>query len=206
MHKITNALAVLFVFAGFSAASAAEAVIGAVDRCQGACVGIHGDLRESLTRGVVVRRMETVSTGAGGRLELAFIDGSRLTVGEQAEVVLDQFVYNPGGPSLFHAAIVGPFRFISGRLAKGASRAASVTTPFAVLGLRGTDVWGGPLDGINGVLLFEGVVTVSSAGSIAVLSAPGQGTNIAGPGAAPGPVTNWPAAKVARALATVAFQ
>jgi hypothetical protein len=74
------------------------------------------------------------------------------------------------------------------------------------LGVRGTDVWGGPIDRRYGVLLLEGVVEVTNAAGSVVLRTPGEGTNIAAPGTAPGAVTRWPGDKVARALATVSFR
>ncbi len=186
-------------------ASAAEAVIGNVVRAQGPCSGVSAGVRESLVAGANVHLKEVISTGTAARLELVFHDGTHLTVGEHAKVVLDDFVYQTASMSRFHAAVTGPFRYISGKLATGATHQASITTPFAVLGVRGTDFWGGPIDATNGVLLFDGVVSVSNAAGAVVLSAPGQGTNVGGANVAPGAVTDWPADKVARALATVAF-
>jgi len=82
-----------------------------------------------------------------------------------------------------------------------------VTTPVAAVGIRGTEFWGGPIDDqALGVFLIEGAVSVSNAAGQQILSLPGQGTNIAAPGAAPGPVTIWPPDKVNRALATVTFR
>jgi hypothetical protein len=78
-------------------------------------------------------------------------------------------------------------------------------TPVVEIGIRGTDFWTGPIDGQFGVLLLEGAVSVSNAAGAVVLDQPGEGTNIAGPGSAPGPVTQWPQQKVDRALAEVAF-
>jgi hypothetical protein len=49
-------------------------------------------------------------------------------------------------------------------------------------------------------------VSVSNAAGQQVLNLPGQGTNIAAPGAAPGPVTFWPPDKIGRAMATVTFR
>jgi hypothetical protein len=83
----------------------------------------------------------------------------------------------------------------------------AVATPFATIGVRGTEFWGGPIDDqVLGVFLIEGAVSVSNAAGRQILSQRGQGTNIARRGAAPGPVTIWPQDKVDRAITTVAFQ
>jgi hypothetical protein len=42
-----------------------------------------------------------------------------------------------------------------------------------------------------GVFLIEEAVSVPNAAGQQILNLPGQGTNIAAPGAAPGPVTFW---------------
>jgi hypothetical protein len=82
-----------------------------------------------------------------------------------------------------------------------------VTTPFATVGIRGTEFWGGPIDDqALGVFLIDGIVSVSNAAGQQILNRPGQGTNIATPGMAPGPVTFWPQDKVNRAIATVTFR
>ncbi len=80
-----------------------------------------------------------------------------------------------------------------------------MTTPFAVIGIRGTDFWSGPIDGAFGVLLLEGAVSVTNTAGTVSLTVPGQGTNLTGPDQAPGAVTIWPQDKADRALATVAF-
>jgi len=57
-----------------------------------------------------------------------------------------------------------------------------------------------------GVFLIEGAVRVSNTAGAQTLNQPGQGTNIARRGAAPGPITFWPQDKVNRAIAAVTFQ
>ena len=82
-----------------------------------------------------------------------------------------------------------------------------MTTPVAAIGVRGTEFWGGPIDAqVLGVFLIEGAVRVSNAAGAQILNRPGQGTNIARPGAAPGPITFWPQDKVNRAIVAVTFQ
>ena len=148
---------------------------------------------------------EVVSTGDAARLEVTFADNTRLTLGEKAKLTLDTYLFHAAaGSGAIKFGVVGAFRFLSGRLSKLASADASVTTPFATVGIRGTEFWGGPID--NQVLGVEGIVSVSNAAGQQILNRPGQGTNINTPGAAPGPVTLWPPDKVNRAIATVTFR
>ena len=111
------------------------------------------------------------------------------------------------GKGTIKFGLVGAFRFVSGQVSKLASADVSMTTPVAVVGIRGSEFWGGPIDDqALGVFLIEGAVSVSNAAGQQVLNLPGQGTNIAAPCAAPGPVTFWPPDKIGRAIATVTFR
>ena len=187
---------------------AAQGAIGAVSRIQGDSNGTRGGATRALGLNESVFLNEVVSTGEAARLELTFTDNTRLTLGEKAKLTLDRYVFNPAARSrTIKFGVVGAFRFLSGQSSKLANSNVSVTTPVATIGIRGTEFWGGPIDNQTlGVFLIEGTVSVSNAAGQQILSQPGQGTNIATPGAAPGPVTFWPPDKVNRALATVMFR
>src|SRR5450755_1572808 len=45
--------------------------------------------------GVDVKANEAITTGAADRAHLLFLDGSSLTVGPQARLIIDKFIYDP---------------------------------------------------------------------------------------------------------------
>lgn len=180
--------------------SIAATAIGTIDRVQGPCSGIVEGSAEDLAAGAAVYLDEKITTGADARLAVTFADGTALTIGEKANITLDQFVYAPGGEDKFHATVIGAFRFISG--SPDPSREASITTTVATIGIRGTDFWGGPIDNAAGVVLLAGALTVTTAGGSIDLEAVNSGVDIAGPTMT---VTNWTEDKRQRALATVTF-
>ena len=188
--------------------AAAQEAIGAVSRIQGEANGTRGGATRALGLNAPVFLNEIVSTGDGARLEVTFADDTRVTVGEKAKLTLDTFVFDPAaGNGAIKFGVTGALRFVSGKLTKLASSDVKVNTGVATLGIRGTEFWGGPIDDqALGVFLVTGVVSVSNAAGEQILSRPGQGTNIATPGSAPGPVTFWPQDKVDRAVATVTFR
>ena len=195
------------LLAGLLASPAMAATpVGAVSRVQGACSGTVEGTTRTLIADAPVHLAEEIVTGAGARLAVALDDGTVLTLGENARLVIDAFVYDPEGASSLSAAVSGAFRYVSGALAPDASRAATVTTPVAVIAVRGTSFWGGPIDGGFGIALFEGSISVTSGGVTTVLEAPGSGVNLPAVGGPPGPVTIWPSEKVERAAATVTFE
>jgi hypothetical protein len=89
---------------------------------------------------------DQVQTGAGSQLQMLLLDRTIFTVGANARVTIDRFVYDPAANSRSVAVNVahGAFRFMSGRALGKPSGAVSVRTPVAAIGVRGT--------------IFEGVV------------------------------------------------
>ena len=207
LHRLII-IAVAFLSGFASNQVAAQEEIGTITRIQGEASGTRGGATRTLSLNTSVIKNETVSTRAAARLEVTFKDNTRLTLGENAKLTLDRYVFDPAARrGTIRFRLVGAFRFVSGQVSKLAHSDVSVTTPVATIGIRGTEFWGGPIDHqALGVFLIDGAVRVSNAAGVQVLNRPGQGTNIARPGAAPGPVTFWPQDKVNRAISTVTFQ
>lgn len=207
LHRLI-VIAMMLLFGFVSGQAAAQEAIGVVSRIQGEARGTRGGTTRALGLNASVFLNETVSTGEAARLEVTFIDDTRLIIGEKAKLTLDTYVFDPAaGSGTIKFGVAGALRFVSGKLTKLASADVSVTTAVATLGIRGTEFWGGPIDDqALGVFLIEGAVSVSNAAGEQILRQPGQGTNIATPGSAPGPVTVWPQDKVNRAVATVTFR
>ena len=204
MFRATLAFVAL-VSGGLAAGIAsADDQAGEISHAKGSSIGTIGETKQPLDLGSSVFMNEVLATGDAARLEITFLDTTRLTLGEKASVRIDSFVYSGGKTRVLKLAAAGALRFISGG-AKSAGAQVSLRTPVAVIGIRGTDFWTGPIDGQFGVLLLDGAVTVSNTAGAVVLDQPGEGTNIAGPGSAPGQVTQGPQQKVDRALAAVAF-
>ena len=209
--KRSRWLVVFAVLAGAVALSACNNSrkpegIGNVSRVQGEGVLKRGDSTSKLSAELPVRINDDIVTAAAARAELTFVDGTKLTIGEQSQIKIDSFVFEEGrADNRLSLNIAGPFRYVSGKLGASAGSSVSVRTPVATIGVRGTDFWGGPIDEQYGVFLLEGSVSVTTGAGEVVLTAPGTGVDIAGPDQAPGPIVQWGQAKVDRAIATVTF-
>jgi hypothetical protein len=190
-------------------ASAADdpAAIGTVDKVENEAKVVSGDTAAAAIIGTPIHMRDELRTGPEGRLKVTFRDDTVLTLGEKASVVVDSYLYDPDqniGETVLQAT-KGAFRFASGKIKDLKQNKIAVSTPVADIGVRGTEFWGGPLNGKYGVLLLEGEVTVSNQAGSVTLSAAGQGTDIPSPLDRPGPVQAWSADKIARAVATVAL-
>ena len=211
MHHLPSLLPIvglLAVLASPPAGSAAEedrSQVGIVARVENEASIVVASASRQAVVGMPVHMKDELRTGANGRMQVTFLDDTELTLGENASVLIDRYVYDPDkgiGETMLQTTR-GAFRFATGRIKELKEKTIVITTAFADIGVRGTEFWGGPIDGKYGVLLLEGEVTVSNQAGSVTLSKTGEGTNIASPLDAPGTPTVWPEAKVSRAIETV---
>ena len=121
-----------------------------------AAIGVNAAIRNQVQmkpaaspafRPAVVREMvhlgDTVTSGANSALQILLKDRSVFTIGANARMTLDRFVYDPARGNGDVAATVakGAFRFMSGKaLAHGGNN--TIKTAVASIGVRGTIVEG----------------------------------------------------------------
>lgn len=199
-------LAVLFTWISVSSAEAAEG--GRVTRLQGTAQAQRAAGLIALAPNGLVYKGDTLKTEPDARLEVTFTDGTVITLGEKAEFVIDDYLFQndpPAGNAAFRLA-QGAFLAVTGRIGKLTGRPFAVRTPIATIGIRGTTFWGGPSQGEFGVLLLEGAgVIVQNEQGRVELTQPGLGTAIRS-GKAPDDASAWSAERTAQAVATVTFR
>lgn len=119
-------------------ASAQESKIGVAAGVNPAATGIPPvSPPRTLYIGQEVVRDERVRTEPTGQAQLQFLDRTTLTIGPSSEVVLDKFVYSPATDTGSFAMTTGRgvMRLVGGAVSK--REEATVTTPAAVIGIRG---------------------------------------------------------------------
>jgi hypothetical protein len=189
------------------AAHAAETeIIGKAEQLKPeAGARLEGEAR-MLEIGAAVHRDEQVWTASGGRLDLKFTDGSTVTLGENARLVLDEFVMPEAGGAGTQVlrSISGALRFVGGTVDQSKPGATKIVTPIATMTVRGTDFFAGPIDGSYGVFVFHGEVAVATSGGSVTLK-DGEGTSLTQSGIAPTPPKRWGDGKIARAEKLVGY-
>jgi hypothetical protein len=176
--------------------------LGTVERMEKIAGATHGADSRSLAIGDKVFQDDLLWTRSHGQLRINLLDGSNLSLGENAEVALDNSMLSGGG-SAFMRVLNGAFRFSSGGGEK-ASTAPRIETPFAVLSLRGTEVYGARFGRSLGFLVTSGQVEVSNdTGS--VLLNEGEGTEVDSRKGELEAPRKWGAAKVKHIKALLRF-
>ena len=126
------------VLALFATTGEARSPVGVTTAADGDPLGKPPNENERILRiGIDVQANEIVTTAARDRAHLVFLDGSSLTVGPNARVVIDRFVYDPASNTgdLAINASRGVFRLVGGRISK--QRPIVITTPSSTIGVRG---------------------------------------------------------------------
>jgi hypothetical protein len=140
---------------------------------------------------------DLVLTGEDARLAMRLGTGAVLKLGSSAKLRIDRYM----------AGTRGEFVLEEGAMLfdrpKSVSRMETIfRSVYGLMAVRGTRFFAGPSNGVFGVFVAHGRVSVTAGGKTVVVTR-GLGTNIATPGAPPTPVARWGEARVAAALASV---
>jgi hypothetical protein len=179
--------------------------VGTVDKVQAQVIAMQSGIARDLTPSGDVLFKDKLRTGPNARLEAKLADDTVLTLGENGKMTVDEFVYKPGerGGKLAINVTQGAFLFVGGKIEGPTGGNVSIKTPIGTLGVRGTTVWGGPIDGGFGVLVLKGEVWVKTKHGTVDLKE-GSGTMIFGK-KAPMKAAAWPDDRTKRAVATISF-
>ncbi|MDG1286381.1 MAG: FecR family protein, partial [Rickettsiales bacterium] len=117
-----------------------EAAIGAVEKLEGSVTVKRGGVDIELKQGDAVFQNDVVLTADNSKIGITFEDGSVFTLGSDARMTLDSFVYDAetGDGSSSINVLKGMFKFVSGEIAANNPGEMQVETPVATIGIRGT--------------------------------------------------------------------
>ena len=122
--------------------------IGSVEKLQGSVTVKRGGMDVELKQGDAVYQNDVVQTSGESKIGITFEDGSVFSLGSDARMTLDSFVYDAetGEGSSSINVIKGMFKFVSGEIAANNPGEMQVETPVATIGIRGT-TGGGSVQG-----------------------------------------------------------
>jgi hypothetical protein len=189
-------LAGLLAAGGAVSARAAERA-GEVQNSRGDCYAQMAAERRTLTPDAPVFVGDAVATGSQSALGMHLGQATEVRLGAESRLRIDRFIVNAGGVLVLDRGAM----LYDHDWATGGSDMA-VRTPYGLLAVRGTRFFAGPSNGVFGVFVERGAVTVIGVNT-AVMVTDGQGTDIARPGDEPTTPHPWGAARIATAMASV---
>lgn len=173
----------------------------------GTAADIRGDVQrkrlqteEGLSAGAEIMDKDRVATGADGFADLTLEGDTRILLGNQTELLIDSFIANQGG-----TMELGMGQMVFDRPEGLPKIDLTLRTTFGMIGVRGTKFFCGPTKGVFGVFVEHGQVAVEGAG-VTELVGPGEGVEIAHPGAAPNKPVKWKEARIVEAYASVGLK
>lgn len=199
-------LALFIVFVSFLAAPpaiSADSLAGTVSRLKGTAHATRNNFTRPLSVEMEIFVGERIVTGDATRIEIRMIDGAVVTLGDNTMMTIDAYDNDRGLAAM--DVTNGVFLATSGAIAKYGPDRFQMKTPSAVLGIRGTTVWGQQQPDHLAVVMLSGTsVTVSTANGSVVLSKLNDGTD-AFAGRAPSQPKTWGAKRIAASAALVSF-
>ena len=190
------------------AATAGAESIGQITVLQGTVTITRTDgTKVKASDGAPIFQGDVIETGSGA-IGITFADDSVFSLAEQGRMTIDEMIYDPGTQSGKSAIGLtsGVFTFVSGQIAKTDVGAMTITTPVAVIGIRGTAGGGkAATEGNpNTFTMFSdpgggtGEMTITTLGGAQTLSTPNQTTQISSAYVPPTIPVTLPASAVAR--------
>src|SRR5262249_40713273 len=148
---------------------------------------------------------ERIVTNEAGQTQLLFLDESSMSIGPNADLTIDQFVYDPrtGTGKLAMTTTRGILRFVGGKLSKQ-DEGVTMRTNSATLAVRGGAfiVDQAPNGSLQAVFIYgRGLSVIGTTGASQTLQRPGLAVTVAGPGAPPSAPFPVPPGQLAALLA-----
>ncbi len=172
-------LCVFFPQAAFAAAD--DGVIGTILEVEGsATVTPEGGQPAAAAVNAPVHLNDVVKTAAASRVFILFIDNTQLTLSENTQARVDNYVFDPDNNTdnkASYSVMQGAFQYVSGLIGKKDNPDVHVDTPVGSIGIRGTNFWGGDLDGEYNVAVLDGRVALKTDAGEELVNK-GQGTSV----------------------------
>ena len=115
--------------------------IGQIKISRGAVTIERGAETKPATVGMRLQAADVVRTGADSSVGINMSDNSLLSLGANSTLSLDRYEFDSTtNQGAFDASLrTGSLAVVSGRIAKQSPETVTVRTPYAVLGVRGTE-------------------------------------------------------------------
>ncbi len=122
--------------------TASQALVGIVKTLEGDATVLRGAETITVVAGMEIQQADLFKTRRNGHLGLVFSDDTRITMGPNTQIVVDDYLFEPKEKRLSFIVrlISGTVSFLSGQMAKLSPDSVQLVMPAATIGVRGTHV------------------------------------------------------------------
>ncbi len=138
MSYLSKVLIIMFLTFASVANASNNSFVGVI----GAAIGdIKNQKNENLSNGSKIFFGDTIISKSKSNAQILFLDQTVLTLGEETELTIDEFVYDPNSQdgSFVSTVKTGTVKFITGQISKKNPDNLEVKVPAGTLGARGTE-------------------------------------------------------------------
>jgi len=141
MNTVSKILiAVVAALAAFSTQTFAGEATGLVVASRGTVIATSTEDSRELKQGDEIFVEDEILTGPKSFAVVQFLDGAKVTIKPNSEIVIEDYVYNGNADDKATLSLVsGGLRVITGAMAKNNPENYKVKTPVALMGVRGTE-------------------------------------------------------------------
>ena len=184
-------------YAQLETAALSSGAVGQVEAISGEAFAVRVDgTRVPLEVGSPIYMGDVLETSRDGALAVGFIDGTRFSLADDARMVIDELVYDPGSDanSASFSLVQGLFVLVSGDVAKTGEM--EIETPSSTIGIRGTSAaFQLAADGLQQIITLlqdpngiDGIVEVATQVATVILDVFGATTTVSSAGEPPSPI------------------
>ena len=142
IRLITGLVALVLMYASMTPYGKAEERIGQIKVVSGDAIVVRDGAESPAEAGTPLFEGDVIRTGDNSAVGMTFTDNSRLSMGPNSELSIENYAYSrPGRQNSFDARLKsGSLTASSGQIAKSRPLAMRILMPTTVLGVKGTTI------------------------------------------------------------------
>jgi len=131
---------IVLMASAIASVHAAEPIVGSIKTVKGSTIVERSSGSLPGTEGLHLLAQDVLHTAADGHFVFILRDNTRISLGPNSEMRVDQFVYEPAQNryALVLDLAKGIVAYVSGKIAKFSPESVKLQTPVGILGVRGT--------------------------------------------------------------------
>lgn len=139
---VVNLFCLALILIGPGASAAADTFVGIVKTLEGGAMITRNGETIMVVTDMEIQQADFVKTDRRGYVGLVFSDDTRISIGPNTEIAIDDYLFDPLEKKLSFVLrlIRGTLSFLSGQIAKLSPESVQLVMPVATIGVRGTHV------------------------------------------------------------------
>ncbi len=138
------------------------AAVGKVTALKGSADLLRDNTKTEIHTGTVLQPHDRIITHQATRLQILFEDKTVISLGQNSDFRIDEYLYNSRQVAAKFSIKQGLFKSITGKIGKIAPKRFRIKTANATIGVRGTTIIGETTPGVDIIACTSGQISVTS--------------------------------------------